>query len=51
MWDFIKRHTSGPSTKSPPHILSSDDEDHRDGTTGDGDDQDSVAGDGSAKAS
>ncbi|KAJ8428004.1 hypothetical protein Cgig2_028281 [Carnegiea gigantea] len=42
MWDFIKRHTSGPSNEPPPHILSSDDEDDGNRAPPGGDDQGGV---------
>ncbi|KAJ8443706.1 hypothetical protein Cgig2_032329 [Carnegiea gigantea] len=38
MWNFIKRHASGPSNEPPQNILSSDDEDGGDGAPPDGDD-------------
>lgn len=48
MWNFIKRHASGPSNEPLPNILSSDDED---GAPLDGDDQGGAVGDASGDAS
>jgi len=51
MWDFIKHIAPRPSTEPPPRILSSDDEDYRDGAVGDGNDVNGVADNGSRNAS
>ena len=51
MWNFIKRHASGPSNEPSPNILSSDDEDGGDGAPPDGDDQGGAVGDASGDAS